>query len=158
MLGVSITINILQAGYIGHFIDRSEQTALKGALTVGAKVPSAKSRTFTRRHGASAYKPVYRSWAERILMEALPIAQADGALLLSDEPQRILERLATYPRGTRTSMLQDYEKGKRLEWEALNGAIVELGRRYCLPTPVNENLVTQLLIRQDLSIGHARSG
>ena len=39
MLGVSITINILQARYIGHFIDRSEQTALKGALAVGAKVP-----------------------------------------------------------------------------------------------------------------------
>lgn len=38
-LGVSITINVLQARYIGHFIDRSEQTALKGALAIGTKVP-----------------------------------------------------------------------------------------------------------------------
>jgi 2-dehydropantoate 2-reductase len=95
-------------------------------------------------------EPIYRDWAERILIEALPIAQADGAALLSDESQKILERLASYPRGTRTSMLQDYERGKQLEWETLNGVVVELGRRYGLPTPVNEDLVSRLLLRQPL--------
>lgn len=95
-------------------------------------------------------EPTYRDWAERILAEALPIAQADGAALSTDEPQRVLERLASYPLGTRTSMLQDYEAGKRLEWEALNGTVVELGRQYNLPTSVNENLIQQLLIRQEL--------
>jgi 2-dehydropantoate 2-reductase len=79
-------------------------------------------------------EPLYRDWAERILAEALPIAQAEGAALGADEPSRILEWLASYPRGTRTSMLQDYEGGKRLEIEALNGTLVELGRRYGLPT------------------------
>lgn len=97
-------------------------------------------------------EPIYRSWAERILVEALSIAQADGAMLRPDEPQRILDLLAAYPRGTRTSMLQDYEGGKRIEWEALNGTIAQLGRRYGRPTPVNENLISRLLFRQDLPL------
>ena len=101
-------------------------------------------------------EPFYRDWAERILAEALPIAKADGAELLAEEPQKILDLLASYPRGTRTSMLQDYEHGKRLELEALNGAVVELGRRYGLPTSVNEELVNQLLIRQSLQKNSAR--
>jgi 2-dehydropantoate 2-reductase len=93
-------------------------------------------------------EPFYRDWAERILTEALPIAQADGAKLVTEEPQRILDLLASYPRGTRTSMLQDLERGKRLELEALNGTVVELGRRYGLPTSVNADLVNQLLARR----------
>ncbi len=87
-------------------------------------------------------EPLYRGWAERILAEALPIAQADGAKLSDNEP--ILEILASYPPGTRTSMLQDREQGKRLELDALNGTLVELGRVYGLPTRVNEDLIARL--------------
>ena len=57
-------------------------------------------------------EPDYRQWAGRILAEALPIAQADGARLDETEPRRVLEILASYPAGTRTSMLQDREQGK----------------------------------------------
>ena len=90
-------------------------------------------------------EPMYRAWAEAILGEALPIAQADGARLSGNDAREILELLASYPRGTRTSMLQDRERGKRLEIEALNGTVVELGRRFNLPATVNEDLVNRLL-------------
>lgn len=99
---------------------------------------------FTGRGLEILTEPLYRDWAGRILAEALPIAQADGAALQPDEPQRILELLASYPPGTRTSMLQDCENGKRLELDALNGTIVELGRRYGLPVSINEDLIHQL--------------
>jgi len=89
-------------------------------------------------------EPFYRQWAGRILAEALPIAQADGARLDESEPQRILDILASYPAGTRTSMLQDLEQGKPLELDMLNGAVVELGRRYGLATGVNEAVVASL--------------
>jgi len=91
-------------------------------------------------------EPAYRRWAEAILAEALPIAQADGAQLSFPETQKIIEFLASYPPGTRTSMLQDREKGKRVEIEALNGTLVELGRRYNLGASVNEDLVNRLLL------------
>jgi 2-dehydropantoate 2-reductase len=89
-------------------------------------------------------EPLYRDWAERILAEALPIANADGAALDGAEPAGILATLAAYPAGTRTSMLQDRERGRPLELEVLNGALVALGERYGLPTPVNEELVARL--------------
>ncbi len=89
-------------------------------------------------------EPAYRRWAEAILAEALPVGVADGAKLSSVDSQSVLDLLACYPPGTRTSMLQDQEKGKRLQIEALNGTVVELGRRYSLPVSVNEDLVNRL--------------
>ena len=41
-------------------------------------------------------------------------------------------------------MLQDFEKGKRLEIDILNGALIEMGKKYSLPTPVNEQVVNML--------------
>ena len=90
-------------------------------------------------------EPLYQEWAWRILDEAVPVAQADGANIGKEDAERAMAILASYPPGTRTSMLQDRERGKTLEIGALNGAIVELGRRYGLPTPVNEDLVAKLV-------------
>ncbi|MCM8775281.1 MAG: ketopantoate reductase family protein [Candidatus Omnitrophica bacterium] len=39
------------------------------------------------------------------------------------------------------SMLQDLERGRPTEIDALNGAIVRLGKKFHVPTPVNEYLV-----------------
>jgi 2-dehydropantoate 2-reductase len=44
----------------------------------------------------------------------------------------------------RTSMLQDFERGKRLEHDALNGAVVRAGNRAGVPTPLNGTLVRLL--------------
>jgi hypothetical protein len=41
-------------------------------------------------------------------------------------------------------MLQDRERGRPLEIEALNGMVVALGRRYGLPVAVNAELVALL--------------
>jgi 2-dehydropantoate 2-reductase len=89
----------------------------------------------------------YRELAEAILAEAFPIAQADGARVRATEANKILTILGSYPPGTRTSMLQDFELGKRLELDALNGALIELGRKYNLPTPVNEEVVEMVNAR-----------
>ena len=46
--------------------------------------------------------------------------------------------------GTRTSMLQDRLKGRRLELGALNGTLIRQGRQYGLPVAVNERIVSLL--------------
>jgi 2-dehydropantoate 2-reductase len=86
-------------------------------------------------------EPFYRAWAEKLLAEALPIAAASGAQV---DGHDILAKLASYPPGTRTSMLQDRLAGKPLELAALNGRLVELGRHFALPTREHENLLTML--------------
>jgi 2-dehydropantoate 2-reductase len=44
-------------------------------------------------------------------------------------------------------MLQDFELGKRLELDTLNGALIEMGKKYDLPTPVNEQIVEMVNAR-----------
>ncbi len=86
----------------------------------------------------------YQRLAQSILAEAFPIAQADGANLSAFESNQTLAVLSSYPDGTRTSMLQDFERGRPLELDALNGALIKLGEKYALPTPVNRQLVETL--------------
>lgn len=86
-------------------------------------------------------EPFYLALAQRLLAESLPLAAAAGACVDGEE---ILATLASYPPGTRTSMLQDRLSGKPLEIPALNGHLIQLGHQYGLPTPVNEYLLTRL--------------
>jgi 2-dehydropantoate 2-reductase len=46
------------------------------------------------------------------------------------------------------SMLQDIQRGRRTEIDALNGAVVTLGRRYGVPTPVNEVIVAMIKAKE----------
>jgi 2-dehydropantoate 2-reductase len=47
------------------------------------------------------------------------------------------------PQG-KTSMLQDVEAGRKTEVEMFAGRVIELGRRYDVPTPVNQRLFDQI--------------
>lgn len=48
------------------------------------------------------------------------------------------------------SMLQDIQRGRRTEIDALNGAVIELGRIYGVKTPVNEVVVSMLKAKEAL--------
>ncbi|MBA4396460.1 MAG: 2-dehydropantoate 2-reductase [Syntrophus sp. (in: bacteria)] len=47
------------------------------------------------------------------------------------------------PQG-KTSMLQDVEAGRKTEVEMFAGRVIEMGRRYGVPTPVNQSLFAQI--------------
>jgi 2-dehydropantoate 2-reductase len=100
--------------------------------------------TIARRGLEILKEEVYLELGQAILEEAFPIAQADGARVKATEGNKILTILNSYPPGTRTSMLQDFERGRRLEIDALNGSLVEMGKKYGLPTAVNEEVVEAL--------------
>lgn len=79
-----------------------------------------------------------------IILEAFAVAHADGIQLDWSSPEEYLEILfqklipATalhFP-----SMLQDIHHGKKTEIDAMNGAIVRLGQKHAIPTPVNGTL------------------
>lgn len=48
------------------------------------------------------------------------------------------------------SMLQDIQRGRRTEIEALNGAVVRLGRDYGVPTPVNAIITAMLKTKEEM--------
>ena len=79
-----------------------------------------------------------------LLREAFAVAGAQGVELEMDWEgyfRYLLERQLPPTAGHRSSMLQDLELGKRTEIDYLNGAIVGLGRRKGIKTPVNETIV-----------------
>ena len=47
------------------------------------------------------------------------------------------------------SMLQDLEKGRRTEIDAINGSIVREGKRLGIPTPVNEVMVALVKLQEE---------
>jgi 2-dehydropantoate 2-reductase len=72
--------------------------------------------------------------------EGVAVGRARGVPLPDDLPELTIERmhgLAAANPGGRGSMYFDLIAGKRLELEAINGAVVRMGREAGIPTPLN---------------------
>jgi len=65
----------------------------------------------------------------------------DAEVFMQDFYNRLVPTTAAH----HASMLQDIRRGRKTEIDALSGAIVELGRKYGVATPVNE--VVAALVR-----------
>jgi len=75
-----------------------------------------------------------------IVDECLKVANKDGATFDFDFVKAINNGIE----GSRnlSSMYQDILKEKKTEIDYLNGAVVELGKKYGIKCPVNEALIT----------------
>jgi 2-dehydropantoate 2-reductase len=74
------------------------------------------------------------------MLEVVAVARAQGIAL---DPARVDPTIAfsrEHLGDLRTSMLQDLERGRRLEYDALNGAVVRFGEAVGVATPVNRTL------------------
>jgi len=89
-----------------------------------------------------------REIMNRIIDEIFSVAKAKGIELFhksADEYKELFyKKLLPPTAGHYPSMLQDIKAGKKTEIDALNGAIVELGKEVGVPTPTNE-LITLLV-------------
>jgi 2-dehydropantoate 2-reductase len=52
--------------------------------------------------------------------------------------------VAGMPAESKSSMLEDLERGRRLELPWLSGAVVRLGREVSVPTPIHQFIATVL--------------
>ena len=71
------------------------------------------------------------------MQEAEAVGRACGVRLADGIVDRLWEMILGAPPATHGSMLQDLKLGRRLEVEALNGAVVRVGREVGIPTPLN---------------------
>jgi len=74
------------------------------------------------------------------MLEVVAVAQADGVPLEAARVDQELRHSAAELGSLKTSMLQDRERGRRLEYDALNGAVLRAGARLGVPTPINRVL------------------
>ncbi len=94
-----------------------------------------------------AYGELYRvpeieACAVSAVCEAMAVAAAEGVTLSIDAPRDAWLMAGTgLPADFRTSMLQSLDKGSITEIDFINGAVVRIGRRHNVATPVNAALV-----------------
>jgi 2-dehydropantoate 2-reductase len=83
------------------------------------------------------------------LAEALAVARARGIPLTEDFVVQTLARTDQLPAAMKSSMLEDLERGKRLELTWLSGAIVRMGAELGVSTPVHGFITAALKLHAD---------
>lgn len=76
--------------------------------------------------------------------ETLSVGRAACPALQVDAAERSYQMALGLPKTMRASMLDDLERGKRMELEGLSGAVVRIGAKHGVPTPVH-GMVCQAL-------------
>lgn len=92
-------------------------------------------------------QPALRALVSTSLHETLLTAAAHGARV-SIDPQTFLD-LGAGMGAVRTSMLQDYEKGRPLELAAIGDAVLELAECMAIPMPLTRHLIALARFRGD---------
>lgn len=99
-------------------------------------------------NGWIAQQDAARRLAQAAVDEALRVAAAHGLEFPGDPWQDVLAIARATARNV-SSMRQDVEARRRTEIDAINGAVVRLGVKLGVPTPVNWTLTQLIDIRQN---------
>jgi 2-dehydropantoate 2-reductase len=89
-------------------------------------------------------RPESRALFERACAEVESVARAEGLFVAPDLGSRIRTYVDALPASTRSSLLIDLQAGKRIEVEALQGAVVRRARAAGIDVPVMETLYAVL--------------
>lgn len=94
------------------------------------------------------YGPLYeeeyiKATAVAAIQEGIDVAKAAGVKLKSEDPEYPWYAASEGLPGTfKTSILQSLELNRPTEIDFINGSVVEWGKKFGIPTPVNQTLVT----------------
>ena len=86
--------------------------------------------------------PQLNGLKQQIIDECLAVAKADG-VTFDEDFVALIDRVFAGAR-TIASMRQDLMKGRKTEIDHMNGAVVELGKKYGIATPVNAAMTTMI--------------
>jgi 2-dehydropantoate 2-reductase len=82
--------------------------------------------------------------ARDLIRECVAVGRAEGARFDEELVEEIVTSMVESPPEVGTSMLTDRRAGQLLEADARNGAVVRIGERHGIETPLNR-AVTALL-------------
>ncbi|MGA7476949.1 MAG: 2-dehydropantoate 2-reductase [Thermoplasmata archaeon] len=88
-----------------------------------------------------------RTEALRLLGEALAVARAVGFDFTSEEVTRDFERIVRATASNRSSMLQDLDRGRPTEIDAISGEILREAERHGLDLPATRAIVAEITAR-----------
>jgi 2-dehydropantoate 2-reductase len=90
-----------------------------------------------------------RGFLLRLFEETTAVGRAEGIDLPADQGKRALSFVADLPANMRASMLDDLERGGRIEMPWLSGHVVALGERHGIDTPANRTVRLALKLHAD---------
>ena len=76
--------------------------------------------------------------------EVIAVGRARGINFPSDLMEGTVSLTKNFPAAAKSSMLEDLERGRRLELPWLSGAVVRIGREVGVPTPIHQFITTVL--------------
>jgi 2-dehydropantoate 2-reductase len=92
-------------------------------------------------------KEPLRTEALQLLGEALAVARSAGFDFTSEEVTRDFERIARATAANRSSMLQDLDRGRPTEIDAISGEILREAARHGLDLPATRAIVAEITAR-----------
>jgi 2-dehydropantoate 2-reductase len=129
---------ITQAGFVVELID-DPQTLLWGKLVVNAAINPLTALLRVPNGGLLMITEV-RELMAAAAEEAAMVATQRGVRLPYPDPVTAVEDVARNTAANTSSMLQDVLRGTPTEIDAINGAIVQIGEKEGVPTPINRVL------------------
>jgi 2-dehydropantoate 2-reductase len=87
--------------------------------------------------GVIVRDPELSAMLERAVREAMDVAHAKGIPVADTTVEDVATAYAALPPQTKSSMLEDLERGRRLELLWLSGAVVRIGKEIGVPTPTH---------------------
>jgi 2-dehydropantoate 2-reductase len=94
--------------------------------------------------GAIVGDPDLLEMLKAAVREATAVAQASGVPVPDDGAEQVEKAYRALPPQAKASMLEDLERGRRLELPWLSGAVVRIGRDVGVDTPVHRFITTVL--------------
>lgn len=105
-------------------------------------------------YGKLAQMPDSSDIMNKIIEEIFAVLEAMGEKIFWPDAaayqKDFYEKLIPPTADHHASMLQDIQRGRRIEIDALNGAVVRLGQQYGVPTPVNQTIVNIVKAKEKL--------
>ena len=80
--------------------------------------------------------------------EIVAVGRAEGRLTQPNAASAVIAQAAALPAEWQSSMARDLADGRRLEVDALSGAVVRRGDRHGIPTPVHQAIAACLSLHQ----------
>src|SRR5688572_13006014 len=76
--------------------------------------------------------------------EVIAVGKATGVNFPPDLMDGTISLIKNFPANSKSSMLEDIERGRRLELPWLSGAVVRIGKEVGVPTPIHQFITTIL--------------
>jgi 2-dehydropantoate 2-reductase len=94
--------------------------------------------------GAIVNDPELLDMLKAAVRETLAVAHAKGVAVASSIDEDVATAYKALPPQAKASMLEDLERGRRIELPWLSGAVVRIGRELGVPTPIH-SFITAVL-------------